>query len=41
MGRSPWMQPVYVNSQKCNIGDIKKVKIDYTGLNSLRSSDFN
>ena len=41
MGRSPWMQTVYVNSQKCNIGDIKKVKIDYSGLNSLRSSDFN
>ena len=38
MGRSPWMQTVYVDSQKSNIGDIKKVNINYAGLNSLRSS---
>ena len=40
MGRSPWMQTVYVDSQKSNIGDIKKVNINYAGLNSLRSSAF-
>ncbi|QRM54032.1 tRNA (N6-isopentenyl adenosine(37)-C2)-methylthiotransferase MiaB [Sinorhizobium sp. BG8] len=35
VGRSPWLQPVNVDANGCEIGDIIKVRITGTGRNSL------
>ncbi len=35
IGRSPWLQPVIVNANPSQIGDIVKVRITRTGTNSL------
>ncbi len=36
MGRSQYMQSVYMNKNLAKIGEIKKVKISYAGKNSLK-----
>ena len=36
MGRSQYMQPVYMDKNLGKIGEIKKVKISYAGKNSLK-----
>ena len=36
MGRSQYMQSVYMNKNLGKIGEIKKVKISYAGKNSLK-----
>ena len=35
MGRSPWMQSVYMDKKEGKIGEIKTVKVTLAGKNSL------
>ena len=37
MGRSEYMQSVYMNDNVGSIGDIKKIKVTHAGQNSLKA----